>query len=86
MHRWNLDFGAKSPLSARYRQLSDKITETLDFMESVGVNSDTFPAMHQVEVFTSHEALLLGFEEAMTRVDSTSGDWYDTSGHLLWIG
>jgi 3-deoxy-7-phosphoheptulonate synthase len=86
VHRWNLDFVAKSPLSARYRQLSDKITETLDFMESVGVNSDTFPAMHQVEMFTSHEALLLGFEEAMTRVDSTSGDWYDTSGHLLWIG
>ena len=86
VHRWNLDFVAKSPLSTRYRQLSDKITETLDFMESVGVNSDTFPAMHQVEMFTSHEALLLGFEEALTRVDSTSGDWYDTSGHLLWIG
>jgi len=86
VHRWNLGFVADSPLSARYRELSDKISETLDFMASVGVNSETFPAMHQVDFFTSHEALLLGYEEAMTRVDSTSGDWYDTSAHLLWIG
>jgi len=86
VHRWNLGFVADSPAGARYRELSDKISETLDFMAAVGVNSTTFPAMHQVEVFTSHEALLLGYEEALTRVDSTSGDWYDTSAHLLWIG
>ncbi len=86
VHRWTLGFVAKSPLGQRYRKLSDKISETLDFMAAVGVNSNTFPAMHQVEFFTSHEALLLGYEEAMTRVDSTSGDWYDTSAHLVWIG
>jgi len=86
VHRWTLGFVADSPAGARYRELSDKISETLDFMAAVGVNSTTFPAMHQVEVFTSHEALLLGYEEALTRVDSTSGDWYDTSAHLLWIG
>jgi 3-deoxy-7-phosphoheptulonate synthase len=86
VHRWNLGFVNDSPAGARYRELSDKISETLDFMAAVGVNSETFPAMHQVEVFTSHEALLLGMEEALTRVDSTSGDWYDTSAHLLWIG
>jgi len=86
VHRWNLGFVDGSPNGARYRELSDKISEALDFMGAVGVDSDSFPAMRQVEVFTSHEALLLGFEEAMTRVDSTTGDWYDTSGHLLWIG
>ncbi|MEI7933240.1 MAG: 3-deoxy-7-phosphoheptulonate synthase class II, partial [Alphaproteobacteria bacterium] len=86
VHRWTLGFVAKSPLGQRYRKLSDKISETLDFMAAVGVNATSFPAMHQVEFFTSHEALLLGYEEAMTRVDSTSGDWYDTSAHLVWIG
>jgi 3-deoxy-7-phosphoheptulonate synthase len=86
VHRWNLGFVADSPQGARYRELSDKISEALDFMAAVGVNSQSFPAMHEVEFFTSHEALLLGYEEALTRVDSTSGDWYDTSGHLLWIG
>ena len=86
VHRWNLGFVSDSPAGARYRELSDKISESLDFMSALGVTSDSFPAMRQVEFFTSHEALLLGFEEAMTRVDSTSGDWYDTSGHLLWIG
>ena len=86
VHRWNLGFVNDSPQGARYRELSDKISEAIDFMGAVGVNSTSFPAMHQVDVFTSHEALLLGFEEAMTRIDSTSGDWYDTSAHLLWIG
>ncbi len=77
IHRWTLGFVADSPQGARYRELGDKISESLDFMAAVGVTTD---------VFTSHEALLLGFEEAMTRVDSTSGEWYDTSAHLLWIG
>jgi 3-deoxy-7-phosphoheptulonate synthase len=86
VHKWNLGFVADSPQGARYRELSDKISEALDFMAAVGVNSQSFPAMHEVEFFTSHEGLLLGYEEALTRVDSTSGDWYDTSGHLLWIG
>jgi 3-deoxy-7-phosphoheptulonate synthase len=86
IHRWTLGFVGDSPQGARYRELSDKITESLAFMAAIGVTPQSHPGMHQVEFFTSHEALLLGFEEAMTRVDSTSGDWYDTSAHLLWIG
>ncbi len=86
VHRWTLGFVDGSPQGARYRALSDKISETLDFMSAIGVTPESHPTLHQVEFFTSHEALLLGFEEAMTRVDSTSGDWYDTSAHLVWIG
>src|SRR3989344_2088874 len=69
-----------------YRELAEKISEALTFMAAIGVTPESQPDLHRVEFFTSHEALLLGFEEAMTRVDSTSGDWYDTSAHLLWIG
>ncbi len=86
IHRWTLGFVNDSPLGARYRQLTDKISESLNFMAAIGVTPQTHPDMQRVDFFTSHEALLLGFEEAMTRVDSTSGDWYDTSAHLLWIG
>jgi 3-deoxy-7-phosphoheptulonate synthase len=86
IHRWTLGFVADSPQGARYRELADKISEALDFMSAVGVTAETHSEMHRVEFFTSHEALLLGFEEAMTRVDSTSGDWYDTSAHMIWIG
>ena len=86
IHRWTLGFVADSPQGARYRELGDKISEALDFMAAVGVTPETHREMHAVEFFTSHEALLLGFEEAMTRVDSTSGDWYDTSAHMVWIG
>ena len=86
VHRWTLGFVADSPQGARYRELADKISQTLDFMSAIGLTPEKNPTLHQVEFFTSHEALLLGFEEAMTRVDSTSGDWYDTSAHLLWIG
>jgi 3-deoxy-7-phosphoheptulonate synthase len=86
IHRWTLGFVHDSPQGARYKALTDKISETLAFMNAIGINPVTYPGLHQVEVFTSHEALLLGYEEALTRVDSTSGDWYDTSAHLLWIG
>jgi 3-deoxy-7-phosphoheptulonate synthase len=86
VHRWTLGFVEGSPQGARYRALSDKISETLSFMDAIGVNSQSHPTLHQVEFFTSLEALLLGYEEAMTRVDSTTGDWYDTSAHMVWIG
>jgi 3-deoxy-7-phosphoheptulonate synthase len=86
IHRWTLGFVEGSPQGARYRELGDKISEALDFMSAVGVTAETHREMHSVEFFTSHEALLLGFEEAMTRVDSTTGDWYDTSAHMVWIG
>jgi 3-deoxy-7-phosphoheptulonate synthase len=86
IHRWTLGFVDGSPQGERYRQLTDKISEALDFMGAIGVTPESHPDLTRVEFFTSHEALLLGFEEAMTRVDSTSGDWYDVSAHLLWIG
>ena len=86
IHRWTLGFVNDSPQGARYRELSEKISESLTFMAAIGVTPESHPEMHRVEFFTSHEGLLLGYEEAMTRVDSTSGEWYDTSAHLLWIG
>jgi len=86
IHRWTLGFVADSPQGARYRELSEKIGEALTFMAAIGVTPESHPDLHRVEFFTAHEALLLGAEEAMTRIDSTSGEWYDTSAHLLWIG
>ena len=86
IHGWTLGFVEGSPLGARYRELTDKISEALTFMAAVGVNAETHPDLKRVEVFTSHEALLLGFEEAMTRVDSQGGEWFDTSAHMVWIG
>ena len=85
-HRWMLNFVADSPQFARYQSLADRITETLGFMRAIGLDPETHHEMRQTEFWTSHEALLLGYEEALTRVDSTSGDYYATSGHLLWIG
>ncbi|HVY35107.1 MAG TPA: 3-deoxy-7-phosphoheptulonate synthase class II [Caulobacteraceae bacterium] len=86
IHKWTLGFVNDSPQGARYSALTDKISETLAFMRAIGVNPESYPGMRQVEFFTSHEALLLGYEQALTRVDSTTGDWYDCSAHLLWIG
>ena len=67
-------------------ELADRLTETLDFMAACGLTSETTPQIRETEFFTSHEALLLPYEQALTRVDSTTGDWYDCSAHLLWIG
>jgi len=86
VHRWNLEFVADSPEGHRYAQMADTISDALAFMEACGVTSETSNDLREVDFFTSHEALLLGFEEAMTRVDSTTGDWYDTSAHMIWIG
>jgi 3-deoxy-7-phosphoheptulonate synthase len=86
VHRWNLGFVARSPLAERYRDLAHRIDETLGFMAACGMNSVTTPQIHETEFFTSHEALLLPYEQALTRVDSTSGDWYACSAHFLWIG
>ncbi len=85
IHRWTLGFADKGA-GAAYRELADKITEALAFMEAVGVTPDTHPELSRVEVFTSHEALLLNLESALTRLDGNSGDWFDTSAHMLWIG
>ncbi|HVY85228.1 MAG TPA: 3-deoxy-7-phosphoheptulonate synthase class II [Caulobacterales bacterium] len=86
VHRWMLGFVEGSAQGKRYRELADRITESIDFMEACGITPESVPQMKQVDVYTSHEALLLGYEEAMTRVDSTTGDWYDTSAHFVWIG
>lgn len=86
VHAWMLGFVDRSPQGARYQALADRISESIAFMEACGVTSASVPQMAQVEFYTSHEALLLGYEEALTRIDSTSGDWYDTSAHFLWIG
>jgi 3-deoxy-7-phosphoheptulonate synthase len=86
VHRWTLGFIAGSPAGERYRALAGRITETLEFMEACGITPDSTPQLRATDFYTSHEALLLGYEQAMTRIDSTSGDWYDTSAHLVWIG
>jgi 3-deoxy-7-phosphoheptulonate synthase len=85
-HRWMLGFVKDSPQSARYQELADRITETLGFMRAIGLDSEAHQELRQTDFYTSHEALLLGFEQALTRVDSTSGDYYATSGHMIWIG
>ena len=86
VHGWNLDFIKGSPLGARYEDLAERIDDTLRFMAACGVTSETVPALRQTDFYTSHEALLLNYEEAMTRTDSLTGDWYDTSTHFLWVG
>ena len=85
-HRWMLGFVKDSPLSGRSQELADRITETLAFMRAIGLNPEAHQQLRETEFYTSHEALLLGFEQALTRVDSTTGDHYATSGHMIWIG
>nr|MBO2510374.1 3-deoxy-7-phosphoheptulonate synthase class II [Gammaproteobacteria bacterium] len=84
VHQWNLDFIANSALAEKYSQLADRIDETLAFMRACGL--DDAPQLHEVSFFTAHEALLLNYEEAFVRRDSLTGDWYDCSAHMLWIG
>ena len=86
VHQWMLGFVDDSPEAERYRQLADRISETMNFMRAIGIDAESHPSLRETDFFTSHEALLLGYEEAMTRVDSTSGKWYATSGHMIWIG
>ena len=86
VHKWMLGFVSDSPQAERYEALANRITETMDFMRAVGITSETNFALRETDFYTSHEALLLGYEQALTRVDSTSGDWYATSGHMIWIG
>ncbi|PCG08152.1 3-deoxy-7-phosphoheptulonate synthase class II [Sphingomonas ginsenosidimutans] len=86
VHRWTHDYMGRSPWAAKYAETADRIGEALDFMAACGINPDTVPQLSQTTFYTSHEALLLPFEQAMTRQDSLTGDWYDTSAHFLWIG
>src|SRR6201998_259241 len=86
VHAWNQDFVADSRPGERYRALPDRITEALDFMAACGLNSETTPQICETEFYTCHEGLFLSYEEALTRIDSTTGDWYDCSAHLVWLG
>jgi 3-deoxy-7-phosphoheptulonate synthase len=86
VHQWMLGFVKDSPQSDRYEELASRITEALDFMRACGIDPETHPEMRTTDFYTSHEALLLGYEQALTRKDSTSGDWYATSGHMIWVG
>ena len=86
VHQWMLGFLKDSPQSRRYNELADRISEALAFMRACGLDLESHPELRATDFYTSHEALLLGFEEAFTRIDSTTGDWYCTSGHMVWIG
>ena len=86
VHAWTQEFIESSPEGQRYQALATEIENALAFMRACGIDTENNPALHQVDVFTSHEALILGYEEALTRRDSLTGDWYDCSAHMLWIG
>ena len=86
VHRWNMSFVEASPGRTRYQELASRIEDALDFMEVCGINSQTAPSIRETRLFTSHEALLLNYEEALSRVDSFSGNCYDCSAHFVWIG
>jgi len=88
LHRvqaWNQEFVSQSPMGRSYERMAKQIDQAIQFMETIGISVES-PQITQAQVFTSHEALLLGYEEALTRIDSTTGDWYDCSAHMLWIG
>ena len=86
VHQWTLGFIKDSPQGRRFEELAGRISDTLEFMRACGITAENTPQLRTTTMYTSHEALLLGYEQAMTRLDSTSGDWYATSGHMIWIG
>ena len=86
VHQWNLGFAQQNEMSEKYETLAQNIEDSLRFMEACGVTSKTYRTLRETDFYTSHEALLLNYEEAFTRQDSLTGDWYDTSAHMLWIG
>jgi len=86
VHKWNLDFAHQSEISSKYEELAENISQSMEFMAACGVNSQTFRTLRETDFYTSHEALLLPYEEAFTRQDSLTGEWYDVSAHMLWIG
>lgn len=85
VHAWNQEFVKQSPMGRSYERLANHISQAINFMEVIGISTD-IPQIKQAQFFTSHEALFLGYEESLTRQDSTTGDWYDCSAHMLWIG
>jgi 3-deoxy-7-phosphoheptulonate synthase len=86
VHKWTLDFMGRSAWAEKFKDVADRIGEALDFMEACGIDPETVPQLKATSFYTSHEALLLPYEQAMTRQDSLTGKWYDTSAHFLWVG
>ena len=86
VHAWNLDFVKASPEAQSYQMMAERIDETLAFMRACGITAENSAAIRETSFYTSHEALLLPYEQALTRKDSLTGDWYDCSAHMLWIG
>ena len=86
VHRWTLDFMGRSPWADKYQDIANRIGEALDFMEACGIDPEETPQLKTASFYTSHEALLLPYEQAMARQDSLTGEWYDTSAHFLWVG
>jgi 3-deoxy-7-phosphoheptulonate synthase len=86
VHKWTLDHISRNPWGDRFSETADKIGEALDFMAACGVDPQTVPQLQGTNFYTSHEALLLQYEQALTRQDSLTGDWFDCSAHMLWIG
>ena len=86
VHQWNQEFVASSPEGRRYDRVADEIDRALRFMAACGIDTESQPNLHEVDFFTSHEGLILGYEQALTRQDSLTGEWYDCSAHMLWIG
>ncbi len=86
VNRWNMAFVENNPLKERYQDIARRIQDTLQFMDTIGINATNTPALHETSLFTSHEALLLNYEQALTRVDTLTGKPYDCSAHMVWIG
>ncbi len=86
VHAWTQEFVASSAEGERYEQIATEIERALKFMQACGIDLETTRTLQEVDVYTSHEALLLGYEEALTRQDSLTGGWYDCSAHMVWIG
>ncbi|MBS1849060.1 MAG: 3-deoxy-7-phosphoheptulonate synthase class II [Actinobacteria bacterium] len=86
VHQWNQDFVRASPEGDRYEGIANEIERALRFMHACGIDGANQPGLHEVDFYTSHEALILGYEEALTRRDSLTGDFYDTSAHMVWVG
>ena len=86
VHTWNREFVAGSPSGQRYEALAGEIGRALRFMQAIGIDLEREPTLHEVDVWTSHEGLLLDYEEPLTRTDSLTGEPYDCSAHMLWIG
>ncbi|RUO38371.1 3-deoxy-7-phosphoheptulonate synthase class II [Aliidiomarina shirensis] len=86
VHKWNMGFINANPMKEKYQAISERIQESLRFMEVLGITAETHPTIHETELFTSHEALLLPYEEALTRTDSLTGMPYNCSAHMVWMG